>query len=313
MPITPDQRGRRRGRIGSSDSPAIVGVDPHRNAHDVYLTKVYDRTESSEEKVKAKEAVSIGNDFERPLLRWASDQLGIEIIENAEREHPTNSLFAANHDALALHQPVGLEAKTGGEGWGAEGTDEVPDRVLVQAQHQCYVSDLEVVWVPVLTARFDRLVRMMYRVPRNEKLIAAIVRRDQDFWDNNVLAGLPPKELVPSLETVKALRRAPEKVAVVDEELVAAFRRAQFARKVAEAEEEKVKATLLASIGDAEGLTDEFGSLLYRYLPESRTTVDSKALKLQMPNVYEQFTRVSTGPVLREVRKKADRPKEETK
>ena len=66
MPITEAQRERRKKHLGSTDLPAILGVDPWRNAYDVWLEKT-----DKLEKGKEKNYQGAGHLFEEGVLRWA--------------------------------------------------------------------------------------------------------------------------------------------------------------------------------------------------------------------------------------------------
>lgn len=299
MPISADQLRRRRERIGSSDSPPIVGVYPWKNAYDVWLEK----TREVSDFTGSKEAIEIGNAFERPLLEWASRELGVEIQQNVSAVAPHDAIMAANHDGLVVGKPQGLEAKTGtGTDYGQEGTDEVPERVIIQCQHQMYVSELELVWVPVLIARFDRLERVMYKVKRNEKLIEVIAERDHAFWENHVLLGVPPVDLLPSLEVLRRVRRIPETLAEVPAPLVEAWKEAHAAKKAAEAAEGEAVRALVAALGDAEA--GDFGDTrkILTFRGYSYDQIDGKLVKQRRPDIFEEFKRtINVSPSLKEV------------
>lgn len=303
MALSDDQRRRRKDRIGSSDSPPVVGIpiptpQGEVTAYDVYLSKTADL-----EELKSKPAIEIGNDFEAPLLRWAARELGVEIRSNVEVIPAHDSVMAANLDALVVGRPQALEAKTGtGLDYGDPETDQVPERVIVQCQHQMYVSELELVWVPVLVAKFDRLTREMYKVTRNEKLIELIRERDHAFWEEHVLPRIPPADLLPSLGVLRRVRRIPETLAFVDPGLVLAWKEAHAAVKAAEGEKEKAVAALVAALGNMEGA--EFGDArkVLTYRGFSYEQVDGKKLKLALPEVWKQFSKtIDVSPSLKEV------------
>jgi len=154
MPITEQQRQQRKGHLGSTDVAAILGVDPWRNAYSVYAEK----TGKLEDDDREKGYLSAGNIFEPGIIRWAEDQLG-PIITN---EHG-NAIFrkaegfpiASHPDGLveASNEPV--EAKTAGlfgplvEQWGEPGTDELPDRIIIQCHVHMLCTDKQVCHTPV--------------------------------------------------------------------------------------------------------------------------------------------------------------------
>ena len=264
MPITAEQRLARRHHIGSSDSAAVVGVDPRRSAADVYAEKVFNVDEIAD-----KDAIRLGNLLEPALIAWAQEELGIELQANVSRVHP-NGILASNLDARAVDPlcRIGVEAKTTGiiGSYGEPGTDQCPDHVLVQALHHCEVHELDLVYVPVLLARPFGWSFEMFQVKADGAGQAAIVDRDVAFWNNNVLPKVPPAASLPSLDLLKRIRREPAKQVEIDPVLVEDWRRARDARKVAERGEELAKEALLFALGDAEAATlGEFGRWITFY------------------------------------------------
>lgn len=302
MPIREDQRLRRRGWLGSSDSPAILGLDLKRNAGDVYVEKTSEMIESP-----STDPQEIGNDFELPLLSWAARELGVEIRPNVELV-PRPDLPApmgANLDALVIGKREGLEAKTGtGTDYGDPGTDQVPERVLIQCHHQMVVAELDLVWVPVLIARFDRLERVMYKVSRNEDLCKLVVERDASFWHDHVLPRRPPEALLPSMDTLRRVRRIPEVLASVDPELVARWKLVRAERLALEKQEEAAKAALVAALGDAEGAEWGDPKKILTFKGYQYDQIDGKEAAKD-PAVWAKYRRtITVSPSLKEVNRK---------
>lgn len=297
MPITQQQREERRFGIGSSDSPPIVGVDPWKSSTDVWIEKVHGL-----EEIKDNDAIEMGNDFESGLLKWAARELGVEIDENVSTVARDQPLLRANLDARVRGKRLGLEAKVTslGDLWGTEGTDEVPERVIVQTNHQMYCGELDEVWVPMLTAEYGRLVRRLYRVRRSDELIRVIVERGLDFWHTFVEPRVMPSAFPPSLDVVKRIRRT-HHPARVPHDLVEDYRKASALAKLAEKAKDDAQARLIAAGGDGDLFDSGEPAKVWTYNEQSRTTVDGKALKINHPDAYARFAKTSTFRVLREV------------
>lgn len=300
MPITDAQREQRRNFIGSSDMPAIMGVDSYRNAADVYYSKLGALDDNDD----TNEAAKAGNYLEPAILAWASDELGVSIRRNQRR---VQGVFAANIDAMIVGRPEALEAKTTGlynkmffgEEWGEEDTAEVPPRVLIQTHHQMYVADLERVWVPAL---INGRGLQMFRIERDNDLIKRIEEVGVSFWNDHVMKGIPPT-VVPSMETLKRVMRVPEKVAAITPEALARYQAAKEAAKVAEAAAKAAQAALIAELGDAEQGECEAG--IVTYFEQGRAGIDTKALKERYPDVAAAVTKETRFRVLREKKAKA--------
>lgn len=298
MPITDFQREQRSRHIGSSDAAAILGLDPWRSAYDVWLEKT-GKLQPSE---TVNEAAEIGTMIEDSLLDWAAAETGIPIIKN-QRRVAKDAPLAANHDALARDLPVGFEAKTTGilspvakhlDAWGEAGTDQVPDRVLIQCHHQMIVSDLSVVWVPALIGGRGRV---LYEVKRSGDLAEALRLRLSDWWEMHVVQGRTPADSVPSFDSLKRVRREPASVTAIPDALVAAWLEAKAAAKAAEKVEEDARKAMLTALGEAEAGDCALGRLTY--LPQTRSSLDTKRLRAAHPAIAEEFTSAATFPVLR--------------
>lgn len=248
--ITPEQRLARRNHVGSSDIAAIAGCDPWGSRMAVFLEKVYDV-----EDLPNKGPIARGNRYERALLDFAQEELGVELQRDVHVQHPTIAHIAVNLDARIVGRREGIEAKTTnlGEEYGDPGTDIVPDRVLCQTHLQMDAADLEVVWVPVLLARFGRLEESLYKVERNDDLIVSLRDLAAEFWENHVLPKIPPPlDGPPALDVIKRIRRTSGSVAQVDPDLVRDWQEKNARRLVAEKDENLAKSAVLAALGDAE-------------------------------------------------------------
>src|SRR3990167_649335 len=174
--LTAKQLIERRKHLGASDVAALFGLDPFKTATDVWLTKIADVAESEQQS----DSIDMGNSFEKPLLEWAAKELGVEISVNPFDLFavcPQHPIFSATLDSLILNGGVpsrkAIEAKvtSRSEEYGEPNTDQVPDRVLTQVQVQMLAHGLQRVHVVVLLGRHG-LKRELYRVDRNEKIIA---------------------------------------------------------------------------------------------------------------------------------------------
>lgn len=274
MPITSTQRTRRKTHIGSSDAPAIAGLSPFRTAGDVYLEKTADIFEQQEGEVQ-----KIGRLLEHSVLNWFQEHTHNKIRKNQRRVH-SNMIMAANIDAIVEGKKELVEAKTSGvifpagrDQWGEEGTDQIPEHVIVQCQHSLAVEkDYELVWVPVLLGGVGF---RLYRVDRNDELIEKLEGIEVNFWNEYVLKRTPPPDSVPSVELLKRLRREPNKVVPIDPSLVLAWQDAKSLEKNAKDIAKKHEAAVLNALGDAESGISEAGEVTY--LEQTRKEYVAKA------------------------------------
>lgn len=256
MTITAEQVIARRRHVGSSDAAAILGLDPHRTAYDVWLSKTAELADDG-----GSEAMAIGNWLEPKLVEWASDQVGSPYRKSPPTVVGPCGIIAMNFDGLEdRDEPESfIEAKTTGllEGWGEPGTDEVPERVLVQTHIGfAIVPSLRVAWVPVLLGDWG-LKRRLYCVKRNDTLANEIAATCRDWWESHVVANVAPIGF-PTLDVLKRVKREPASSVELGPDGVVAFdllATATAERKEAETREEELKAAAIAMLGTAESAT----------------------------------------------------------
>jgi len=306
MPITELQRQQRRKFLGSSDSPIIMNLSPFKKtASDIYWSKVAPLIEDN-----TPEYMQIGNWLEGPLLQWAAQELGVEIDTNpadlfcVAHEGEGKDLFAANHDSLIQHkmgQPrEGIEAKyANGEmaqEYGEPFTDQIPYHVIVQVQHQMYVSQLSRVYVALAVPSYYAIDRSLYIIQRDEELIKTIVNFGRQWWYEHIEAKIPPDgQGVPPLYVLKALdRRAQAQIRLPEEAVQWANNRIGLKQQVKalSVDIEDIDAKLIHALSDAEiGLLPDGRKVTYFRYEQNR--FDSKQFNLDHPELLPDYMKRS--------------------
>lgn len=187
--LTPEQHALRKQGLGASEVAAVLGLDPHRTALDVYLEKT------------GQVLPFAGNQF----TKWGN-RLEDDIIEEYQERHPTWTVLPsgtvvgpepwmlATPDRRVVMGPLsgpdvtashdrGLECKNRGqydrESWGEQGSDEVPHAVAVQCHWGMLVTGLEAWDVAVLLGGNDY---REYTLQRDAGIEAALVEQARRFW-----------------------------------------------------------------------------------------------------------------------------------
>lgn len=183
---------RRRG-IGGSDAPIVVlGTHYRRTAIDLYNEK-RGNTEPPD--------LSDNPDVQRGIVL---EPIAREVFENATGratlvpdDAVTNDAYPfarGNVDGIVLdddNQPIGvLEIKVPRTYSVARIRDQgVPDHYQIQCQHYLMITDLPVAYLAIFDV--NEWTCEIYELPRNERLIKQIAKREKAFWDC-VIAGTPP-------------------------------------------------------------------------------------------------------------------------
>lgn len=289
--ITENQRTERRRFIGSSDIAALFtgpdgkSLDPFKTAADVWATKVFDFEEAT-----ATASQKTGIRWEPYIVGWAAEQLGVAVETDPDKlrficqDHP---IFASNLDGYAVinGEHVIIEAKKTrmAAEWGEPGTDQIPYRVILQVHVQMLCTG----WKRAYVAAMIQGEECMYEVTRDERIIAAIIRRGEEFWSENVDPKVPPADCEPAdIDILKRIRRIPETYADIDTELVTAWETAKANRLEAEKREDAAFATLLTYVGDAEGVRLPDGREFTYFKQSGRDKIDTKRLKTEYPEIY---------------------------
>jgi putative phage-type endonuclease len=293
--LTESQRLERRNHIGSSDVGCLFRLDPFKTVGQLWLEKT-GRLEPEKEQSAHKR----GHWVEPGLIDFAKDYLGDPSIVRKVRVIGSDPLFASNLDAAVItddscgfrdrdfsDQPTirtdtehilrfsaVIEAKSASgyavdiAQWGDEGTDQVPERVILQCQIQMFCAGCDVAYVPALDVSRRRFDYKMYRVSRSEKIIESIIEAGHDFWDRYVKTDTQPDDFQVALAVLKRIRREPESEVEVEDTLVNLWLEAKEQLAEADTRKENAERNLVATLGDAEAGRCSFG--LFTYLSQTK-------------------------------------------
>lgn len=262
--LTAEQRARRSQGIGASEIAAIVGLNPWRSAHDVWLIKrgLVDEAESVQTRM--------GSRVERCVLDEYQAETGAALAYPGTVAHPREPWMLATPDALVEAERRAVEVKCVGWRsafhWG-EDADAIPDYYRPQVAWQLEVFGLEEAHVAAWIGGSDFRI---YTVRRNPTLAAALIEAGRRFWFDHVLTGDPPpvdgsdgarrmlSELYPR-NTKPLLRATDEHDALAD-----CLQRARVAFEEAELAKRAAEHALIAAIGDADGIYSDAWRATYR-------------------------------------------------
>ena len=270
--LTAKQLEERKSGVGSSEIAAIVGLSPWADAVDVYNRKLDLVTPRSSN------AMTAGLWLEDSVAAWAADREGWTLRRcNRTLRHRTNRWMLATPDRFRMEMRskrrtrAGLvEVKTtiSTDGWGADGTDEIPDYYRCQGQWQMLVTGLKVVHYPVFFFR-SREMRI-YRVDHSDELAEALIGAGAEVWHDHVLLKEVP-ELDPRAESTGAYMaavlkqegelvvQAPSEAAKWAEQLLAA----RHHKSMVEGLETEAENYLKAYVGEHRGIQAPWGRFLW--------------------------------------------------
>jgi putative phage-type endonuclease len=276
---SPAWHAERRGGLGSSDAPAILGLSRHRRPIDIWLAKVGEAPEDVDNPL-----MEWGRRLEAPVAAKAREVTGIEwrCWTPALRCRDWPVAFAhVDRRGVEDEQYVGLEVKTAMSalGWGdpgeasiAEAHEIIPPDHAVQVAHQLLVTGWSAWYVAALVGYRDF---RLYRFTRDAEHLDALLADERDFW-RLVEERIPPEpDGSDTYRAFLARRLGPltaELSATPEQQLLGArVLEAKRAADAATAAYELERQRLDRSMGDAAALTGP-GWRAARTAPRTSTT-----------------------------------------
>ena len=269
------------------------------------------REEPSEE---AKKSMAFGTFFEDSVARWYAEKNGVKLRRCGDTAYWSDDMpyFICHPDRLVIGkdaegQRIALEIKCVApfaEGWGPEGTEEIPDVYYFQVQSYyacCVPCDL----VKVVCMRGNRIY--IYDILRDDDVVAEIRRRVAKAYAD-FSAGIAPEPQ--SFEEASRfyssrVNKDAEGVGANDKvlDLYNKLVESHKASEGAKAEEEIYKTKLMELLGDSPAfLSTENGKVkkICYWSSTNRTSFDTDALQKDHPEInLEDYKRVSQSTSFR--------------
>jgi putative phage-type endonuclease len=303
--LSEEQKKERMLGIGGSDAAAVVGVSRYMTPLDLYLTKTGQRELDDE----TNESIEWGHELEPVVSAKYAQKMGVEIEKPQQAiVHPEYYWMRCNLDFVVKGTTIVGECKTAGflnEEWGEELTDNIPTPYLLQCAHNAIVSEpfynTTRVDIPVFTGGKGGLRHRVYTYHRNKELERILIEKERVFWQENVEKMIPP---LPKTRNEAAFLWPEQegKVVVADADALAivdALGKISEQYKKLKTLEEQQELKLLEIMKDASILADDQGKKLYTWKTQVSKRLDSKTLKSQRPEIYNEFLKESTTRVLR--------------
>lgn len=276
----------RRHGIGGSDAAAIARLNPYSSPYLVYL----DKTGALPEKEDT-EKMRLGRDLEDYVARRFCEETGKKVKHcHYVLAHSRRSYMLANVDRLIVGENAGLECKTtsvlnlkrfkGGE---------YPEEYYVQCVHYMAVTGAERWYLCVLVLGEGLKT---FTIERDEQEIESLIALESAFWNDHVIAKVPPEPIGMDAESdYIAAEFAESNGANVDmsqygRELERFFDLGQEINEL-KGVHEALKQKLQLYMGEASKGYSEGYKVSWSRFTQSR--LDSKRLQAELPDVYAKY------------------------
>ena len=278
-------RYRKQG-IGGSDAGAICGFNPYRSAMQVYYDKTSDEIEDTDN-----EAMRQGREMEEYVARRFTEETGKKVRRaNAMFYDEKNPFMLADVDRMVVGENAGLECKTASpfmaEYWSG---DKIPLSYQMQCYHYMSVCNADAWYVAVLI--YGREFKV-YKLERDEEIIANLIQLEKNFWENHVLKRVLPdpdgSKLADSViaEYFKESTGAVIPLQGFDDKLKRREELVVLMDKL-ESEKRQIEQELKMYMGDAEKAENQLFRVSWKAVVSNR--LDTKALQEQEPEIYQKF------------------------
>ena len=294
----------RKQGIGSSDAAAACGIHPYLSMLELWMIKTGRLHSHLDDDIDGYSPLYWGNTLEPMVAKYYQQHTGNKVRRvNAILQHPDpdNHFMLANLDyAITGNEEVQiLECKTAGEHGAKLWKHGVPLYVTCQVQHQLAVTGKQAAHICVLLCGHEAKI---YKVERDERLIASIIEHERLFWqyvetdtpptpDHSESAARALKQLYPTPEpSSKVDLREDDGANKLFEQLLS-YR--DYMQEL-EQRHDQVKHQLQSLIQDNEIAVFEKGAISWKRSKDS-ISLDSKALTKAHPELLEQFSKTRQG------------------
>ena len=287
----------RKSSIGGSDAGSCVNMNPYSSLISLYA----DKKGMSKEK-EDNESMRLGRDLEAYVAERFCEKTGKKVRNDfymyADDEY---DFLTANIDRRVVGENSGLECKTMGSfaGYNFE-NGEVPGHYYCQCQHYMMVMGFDRVYLAILV-----LQRGLYviTIERNDDFIKQMREAEVDFWNNFIRKNVipAPDGSEASLDTLKQLYPQSREKSEINisglDQMIKDYKAASELCKEYEEKKAAIQGQICARLGNNEiGIGNDFGC---SWKNQSKTSIDTKRLKAERPEIFAQYSKTSEYRVFR--------------
>lgn len=285
--------------IGGGNVAGILGLSPYKSPLDEYLTIVAENDPISAKQDRFFRRRKALEPFAAEVFE---QETGLSVVERNQRYPDHVYPFIRAEVDFELSDGSNGETKTvhplAAKDWGdPDSGSEPPLYVTAQVMHGLGVTSKSHAWVHALVGLDDDRI---YRIQRDDDLIATIRDREVTFWNHHVLPRIMPQPT--TLEDLAKLYAHDSGRAVdADAETTAKFLELVEVRgqqKLLESRREGLELAIKLFMRDATTLfVHGKAALTWKYQESKR--VDVTRLKEEQRDTYEAFATISSTRVFR--------------
>ncbi len=295
---------KRRGGIGGSDASSVLGLSPYKSSISVYMDKVDYINGVSPSLGEFSDDVSyrmeLGNKLEEFVAREFSLKTGKKVRHiNGILKNDNYPFALANIDRAVVGERAFLECKVTNSYAKKAWQKEVPIHYQIQMVHYMAITGASHCYVAALIGNEELVI---HRIDRDEDVISQVMELEKMFWNKCVLGGeLPMPDGSDDYSKVlqKFYKRSKNEEVVLFEEASLMSRYDEIVELLKEVDKEKktieqyiqsqMKEYEIAFIGDRK----------ITWKAQNRSSLDTKKLKKEHPELAEKYMKTTTSRVFR--------------
>lgn len=294
----------RKSYLGGTDISVICGFSPYKTPYELWQEK----TSTSAPLDIDNDYMALGRELEDGAARLYASKNGLQLIDALPEplRHPEHSFLACNYDRLFINEAqnalkrlmeVKTTVRTVYKSWGGG----VPDTYWCQIQH--YLGILNrlmgvnsgIFVVLVLDERRIYDIEVELDQPYVDQLWAYAVW----WWQHHVIDGNEPDLTAKEFDALPHINGSS---VLADDQAIAAVMELKGVKrqiKALEARKSVLENDIKTYIRTSERLITSTTDVLATYMQQNRSSIDTKLLKANHPELYARYEKQAAFRVLR--------------
>lgn len=285
---------RRKG-IGGSDASVIMGKNPYRSILQLWEEKTGKLPVTDD----GNEYTYWGNVMEPIIRKEFMNRTGLKVRQkHAMIFHKDYPYLFADVDGIVTDErgeKCIFEAKTASQYKAEQWEDGVPEEYILQVQHYLEVCGMDKAYIAALIGGNKFVFHTIYR---DDELIRNLISREKEFWEGCVLTDTEPV-MDDSDATRDYLNQkysdpieGPIQLQEDMKSVLAEYQDVDCKIKELEKQKTGFANQIKAAMGEYE--TGEVDGTVVSWKKISRESLDSKRLRKEQPEVFAEYTSVSS-------------------
>lgn len=275
--------------IGGSDVSVIAGINPFKSIHQLWREK----TGQAEPEESENEYMHFGTILEPIVRREFMERTGLKVRQKhmllQSEEYP---FMLADLDGVIYEngELCIFEAKTASAYKQEIWEEGVPAAYILQVQHYMAVTGARKTYIAALVGGN----RFFYHVvERDEEMIGKIIAMERYFWDVHVLGGVEPipdgSNATTEYFNTRFGKCSGDTIKLPEEALAVCEEYEALSQQLKEIETAKNAAANQLKNYLKEAETGIVGNRTVTWKPMSRTSIDTRRLKAEQPEIYDGY------------------------